>query len=73
MQLLAQRPDLILLDEPESGVDLENIALIGRLINELLEKESTMRTRNFHGFDYYAHRTYPGLCECPQRLHNAGW
>jgi len=29
MQLLAQRPDLILLDEPESGVDLENIALIG--------------------------------------------
>jgi Fe-S cluster assembly ATP-binding protein len=38
-----------LLDEPESGVDLENIALIGRLINELLEKESTMRTRNSMG------------------------
>jgi len=49
MQLLAQRPDLILLDEPESGVDLENIALIGRLINELLEKESTMRVRNSMG------------------------
>jgi Fe-S cluster assembly ATP-binding protein len=49
MQLLAQRPDLILLDEPESGVDLENIALIGRLINELLEKESSMRTQNSMG------------------------
>jgi len=49
MQLLAQRPDLVLLDEPESGVDLENIVLIGRLINELLEKESTMRTRSSMG------------------------
>ena len=29
MQLLAQNPDLALLDEPESGVDLVNIALIG--------------------------------------------
>jgi Fe-S cluster assembly ATP-binding protein len=46
MQLLAQRPDLMLLDEPESGVDLENIALIGKLINGLLGKESPMRTRN---------------------------
>jgi Fe-S cluster assembly ATP-binding protein len=26
LQLLAQNPDLVLLDEPESGVDLENIA-----------------------------------------------
>ncbi len=49
MQLLAQRPDLVLLDEPESGVDLENIALIGRLINELLEKGSNIRARNSMG------------------------
>jgi len=49
MQLLAQRPDLVLLDEPESGVDLENIALIGRLINELLEKESKLRVRTSMG------------------------
>jgi Fe-S cluster assembly ATP-binding protein len=46
MQLLAQRPELMLLDEPESGVDLENIALIGKLINGLLGKENPMRTRN---------------------------
>ena len=49
MQLLAQRPDLVLLDEPESGVDLENIALIGRLINELLEKGSKIRVRSSMG------------------------
>lgn len=38
IQLLAQKPDLVLLDEPESGVDLENMALIGQAINRLLEK-----------------------------------
>ena len=49
MQLLAQKPDLVLLDEPESGVDLENINLIGKLINELLEKQSPMRNRSSMG------------------------
>jgi len=39
LQLMAQNPDFLLLDEPESGVDLENIALIGRFIEELLQKE----------------------------------
>ncbi len=38
LQLMAQAPDLSLLDEPESGVDLENIALIGRAIKGLLEE-----------------------------------
>jgi len=36
LQLMAQKPDLILLDEPESGVDLENIVLVGETINTLL-------------------------------------
>jgi len=49
MQLLAQRPEVALLDEPESGVDLENIALIGELINELLEKDCPMRVRSCAG------------------------
>ena len=49
MQLLAQKPKLALLDEPESGVDLQNIALIGELINELLEKDCPMRTRRCMG------------------------
>jgi Fe-S cluster assembly ATP-binding protein len=49
MQLLAQRPKLVLLDEPESGVDLVNISLIGKLINELLEKECPIRERQNMG------------------------
>jgi Fe-S cluster assembly ATP-binding protein len=38
LQLMAQDPDLVLLDEPESGVDLENIALIGETINSVLQR-----------------------------------
>jgi Fe-S cluster assembly ATP-binding protein len=38
LQLLAQDPDLVLLDEPESGVDLENIVLLGEVVNTLLER-----------------------------------
>ena len=49
VQLLAQNPDLALLDEPESGVDLVNIALIGQLINELLQKEHPIRDRRQAG------------------------
>ncbi|MCX5998185.1 MAG: ABC transporter ATP-binding protein [Chloroflexi bacterium] len=39
LQLMAQNPDLVLFDEPESGVDLENITLVGEAIATLLEKE----------------------------------
>jgi Fe-S cluster assembly ATP-binding protein len=49
MQLLAQRPQFVLLDEPESGVDLVNISLIGKLINELLEKDCPIRERQCMG------------------------
>eukprot|EP00033_Pygsuia_biforma_P001440 GCRY01001627.1.p1 GENE.GCRY01001627.1~~GCRY01001627.1.p1 ORF type:complete len:699 (-),score=216.16 GCRY01001627.1:568-2664(-) len=35
LQLLSQEPQLALLDEPESGVDLENIGLLGKGIKEL--------------------------------------
>ncbi len=36
LQLTAQSPDLILLDEPESGVDLQSIDLIGNKVRDLL-------------------------------------
>lgn len=36
-QLLAQQPDLALFDEPESGVDLDNIAVVGGAIQRLLK------------------------------------
>jgi Fe-S cluster assembly ATP-binding protein len=49
MQLLAQRPELTLLDEPESGVDLVNIVLIGELMNDLLEKNCPIQERKCMG------------------------
>jgi Fe-S cluster assembly ATP-binding protein len=36
-QLLAQAPELALFDEPESGVDLDNIAVVGGAIQRLLK------------------------------------
>ncbi|MDD4859737.1 MAG: ABC transporter ATP-binding protein [Dehalococcoidales bacterium] len=49
MQLMAQRPHLVLLDEPESGVDLVNIALIGQMMNDLLQKDCPIRQRQCMG------------------------
>lgn len=37
LQLMAQKPDLVLFDEPESGVDLENMQLIGKVCRQLLD------------------------------------
>jgi len=36
LQLILQDPVMVFLDEPESGVDLENVVLVGRAINHLL-------------------------------------
>ena len=38
LQLAAQQPDMLLLDEPGSGVDLESIAILGDTINSLLNR-----------------------------------
>ncbi|MCB2189192.1 MAG: ABC transporter ATP-binding protein [Deltaproteobacteria bacterium] len=43
LQLMAQDPDLMLFDEPESGVDLENMHLVGEAIAELLQKDQAYR------------------------------
>ena len=48
LQLIAQSPEFVLLDEPDSGVDLVNISLVGEMINELLQK-NRMRSRNSSG------------------------
>lgn len=37
LQLMAQNPDLVLFDEPESGVDLENMKLVGKVARSLLD------------------------------------
>jgi Fe-S cluster assembly ATP-binding protein len=39
LQLMAQNPELMLFDEPESGVDMENISLVGKTIASLLQKD----------------------------------
>lgn len=71
-QLLTQNPDLALLDEPESGVDLVNIALIGEMINELLQKGQRIRDRRHAGLiithtghilDYVSARTGYVMCD----------
>jgi len=72
MQLLAQKPQMVLLDEPESGVDLVNIAVIGKLINELLEKDCPIVDRKCSGLiithtghilDYVNARTGYVMCD----------
>jgi Fe-S cluster assembly ATP-binding protein len=72
MQLLAQKPILTLIDEPESGVDLVNIALIGELLNSLLEKDCPIPERRCTGLiithtghilDYVSARTGYVMCD----------
>lgn len=43
LQLIMQKPQLVFIDEPESGVDLENIALVGEAINTLLGKKDKVK------------------------------
>jgi Fe-S cluster assembly ATP-binding protein len=49
LQLMIQNPDFVMLDEPESGVDLENISLIGTTIGSLLEKDKHLANRKKSG------------------------
>lgn len=49
LQLMVQNPDFVMLDEPESGVDLENITLIGNAIAKLLEKDVHIVNRKKSG------------------------
>jgi Fe-S cluster assembly ATP-binding protein len=72
MQLLAQKPELTLMDEPESGVDLVNITLIGKLMNDLLEKNCPIPERRCMGLiithtghilDYVNARTGYVMCD----------
>ena len=62
LQLKAQDPDLMLFDEPESGVDIENMALIGTTIARILEKETPRSANNAKPFvQQRSERTKMGL------------
>ena len=45
LQLLAQMPDFTMFDEPDSGVDIENVELLASEIGTLLDKDKPQRSR----------------------------
>ncbi|AIS31733.1 ABC transporter [Methanobacterium formicicum] len=49
LQLLAQSPDFIMFDEPDSGVDIENVELLAEEINILLDKDKKPGLREKSG------------------------
>lgn len=49
LQLLAQKPDFIMFDEPDSGVDIENVELLAEEINVLLDKDKKPGLREKSG------------------------
>jgi len=49
LQLTVQNPSFVMLDEPESGVDVENMALLGNAAASLLEKDQHMISRTKSG------------------------
>lgn len=44
LQVLAQNPDFAMFDEPESGVDLDNMALVGGAMADILERKEARKT-----------------------------
>jgi Fe-S cluster assembly ATP-binding protein len=41
LQLLTGQPRLAMMDEPDSGVDLESLAIVGEMINSLFSQDSS--------------------------------
>lgn len=76
-QLLLLRPKLAMLDEPDSGVDLETLALVGQMVNTLLvdkgdcparRRAALITTHTSYILDYVqadkAHIMLDGKIEC---------
>lgn len=49
LQLLAQGPDFTMFDEPDSGVDIENVELLAEELNVLLDKQKKHHERKRSG------------------------
>ena len=49
LQLLAQMPDFTMFDEPDSGVDIENVELLASEIGTLLDKDKPQLNRKRSG------------------------
>ncbi|MCX8187726.1 MAG: ABC transporter ATP-binding protein [Nitrososphaeria archaeon] len=48
-QVLAMNPDVLILDEPDSGVDVENLELIGKELAKILEDRAALVITH-HGY-----------------------
>jgi len=74
LQLVAGSPKLSLFDEPESGVDLENIILVGKIMNRILDKDkdnaALIITHTGYIFDYV--KANSGCIIVGGRLHCIG-
>jgi len=79
LQLLAMKPKILLLDEPDSGVDVESLRLIGKEIQKYLdENDASALIITHHGdiLEYvnaeYAYVVVDGKIWCrgdPERIH----
>jgi Fe-S cluster assembly ATP-binding protein len=49
LQLLAQSPQLVMFDEPDSGVDVDSIKLMVEIMKKLLQKNKPIRERETSG------------------------
>lgn len=49
LQLMAQAPQLVMFDEPDSGVDVDSIKLMVKIMRELLQKNKLIRERKNSG------------------------
>lgn len=49
MQILAMEPNLILFDEPDSGVDIKNVEVMGKTIRKLLQQDEIPRNQKRSG------------------------
>ena len=47
LQLLAQMPDFTMFDEPDSGVDIENVELLASEIGTLLDKDKPQGNKSY--------------------------
>jgi Fe-S cluster assembly ATP-binding protein len=45
LQVLAQNADFMMFDEPDSGVDVENMELIGKVMSEMLQRDKRSSER----------------------------
>lgn len=78
MQLIMQAPMLSMIDEPDSGVDVENLRLIGGLLNNFLKSRSALIVTHLGAIlDYFradiAHVMVDGELGCsgdPKRILN---